>query len=947
MPLRPGETIPQMVARVAREQGLDARATKIALAIVAQESKFNPNAEGDWSQAKGRMRSIGLFQLNEEGLGAGMGDARYDPEANAIKGISNLKANYTAHSDLSDGAIAYLSQRPADKAGYTNSINAKTSGSDTQWAGTIQSAMQGMAQASPQEARVSDNTKPVFPLAGQSAGNTKITTEFGAHGSNAGYSGVPETHRGTDYSAGRGTPVVAPVSGTVTMAHAWNGTKNDPYGNWIEVKGDDGKNYRFAHLQQMDVQAGSKIGQGQQLGKVDSTGNSTGDHLHVEVMDAQHGNSLINPKDYLATGTSVGSPVGGANMADATAQANAVVAKLEQQASDLRTTAAASKAKAEGLQSEKSRNDAELATINAVKNKSPQQSARKTELTGRNNQILQALPGAQDAAAEDAKTLRAVELQLATAQKQAQGKDLDPSERAQNEAAAESARAQAARLEQEVKDAKDPNSPENQLKLGQAQLYRKQADNYDSIVKADNALKGAQATSAEASANQSNAQADFIRGTLESTVRQHLAAAGLDDAQAKVALGTLQPTIDKIIAETGKTKTDAEYTRALTKAVNEKLPLEIAKMKSEGHLTDVQANDLAAKLPGAITLQGTQARLDQAQAEAQRASGISTLATAHKTQFDMQMEAWKAQRQNELTKLMSQPGVTSDQIGGFLMSAASNATEMVNAFNAQVAKSTAEETARHTRTQEGIDIQNADETMRNNLQNNITNFMNARTNQQEAATHAVGPTLGAARVANTLNALGPINGEEGVRKIASTMGVGSSVMDGVMAGIKDYQSNIQGLKSQMPNVRMANANVATPNFMAPGVAAGAAAGAKAVQNLTPPPTAPNLNLPSSVPADQPAVVNQPAAPAAAGNTPPDQMDNTGPEPQQPTEEQVQEQKDEEGEGGGGGSPLRFVAPTGRKRGSGGGRGGGSPAPNRAERAMGPIRFVAPLGRRAA
>jgi hypothetical protein len=209
-------------------------------------------------------------------------------------------------------------------------------------------------------------------------------------------------------------------------------------------------------------------------------------------------------------------------------------------------------------------------------------------------------------------------------------------------------------------------------------------------------------------------------------------------------LAKLQPEIRNIVAQTGKIESDADYTRALTKAVNDKLPYEISKYKAEVGLTDAQANDLSAKLPGALALQGTEARLQQAQAEAQRSSGIVNLATAHKTQFDMQMEAWKAQRTQELSKLMANPNVSSDQLSGFLMASATNAAEMVNAFNAQVAKSTAEETARHQKTQEGIEIQNADETMRNNLAGNITNYMNARTNQQNASTSAVGPTLGAA-----------------------------------------------------------------------------------------------------------------------------------------------------------------------------------------------------------
>ena len=221
MPLRPGETIPQMVVRVAREQGADARATRIALSIVAQESGFKPDAEGDWSDKLGRMRSVGLFQLNEEGLGAGMGDTRYDPEANVNRGIKNLLAVYNKHGALSDGEIAYNAQRPANKGEYVASINAKTKGQDPQWAGTIDTTMRHMGGPG-------TNGAPVFPVAGQNLQTARVTTEHGAKGSNTGYAGVPESHRGTDFHAGRGAQALAPVSGTVTTAHKWDGRQGRP-----------------------------------------------------------------------------------------------------------------------------------------------------------------------------------------------------------------------------------------------------------------------------------------------------------------------------------------------------------------------------------------------------------------------------------------------------------------------------------------------------------------------------------------------------------------------------------------------------------------------------------------------------------------------------------------------------------------------------------------------
>jgi len=939
MPLRQGESVPQMVARIAREQGLDDRATKIALAIVAQESNFNPGAAGDWSAKKGRMRSIGLFQLNEEGLGAGMGDARYDPEANALRGIQNLKANYAKNPNLSDGEIAYNSQRPADKAGYTATINAKTAGRDAQWSPTIMAAMGGGGDEPVYAQQQQRAAGPVFPVAGQSLQTARVTTEHGARGSNTGYAGVPESHRGTDFHAGRGSQALATVPGTISIAHQWTGTKSDPYGNYIDVKGDDGKTYRYAHLQDLGVKAGDRVGGGQTIGTVDSTGNSTGDHLHFEVIEPNGQTS--DPKQFLA-GSQSGA--GGTGVAD-NSQALALVTALEQQKQAAQQRANAARAEVESRENKKIFNQQQIDAINA-KPANQRTAAEKAQIarTGPNslvekNATLDAeIPQFQERFDTQDKTLREIDVQLATARKLAAGEQLDPTQKKENEAQAAQANANAAKLEEEVRVSKDPNSPENQQKLGQAALYREQAKAYGSIVAADNNLKGAQAVQAGASANASNAQAEFSRGTLESTIRQHLAAAGLNDAQAKVALAQLQPTIDKIVAETGKTKDDAAYTRALTQAVQEKLPAEIANLKSTGKLTDQQAIDLQAKLPYDLVLKGTQARLEQAQAESARSTGILNLATAKKTEWEVQKDAWKTQRQAALSKLMADPNVTSDQLSGFLMASASDATEMINAFNAQVAKSTAEETARHQKTQEGIDIQNADESMRNNLANNITSYMNARTNQQNASTQAMGPMLGAVRDFNALSAMSVMTGTgdqsvEGLRSIAANMGVGDSVLSGVLNGLKEYQGTIKGFKDQMPTVRMANANVATPNFITPGVTQGVKSGTAAAQAAAgpPPPSAPSFNIPDTVPADAPASVQASASAAdtsggQAGNTPPDQMDDTGNSlPQQATPEQVEEHEEEEGVGGGGGG-FAFKPPKGH--------GKKSSKPNRAARAMG-------------
>lgn len=86
-------------------------------------------------------------------------------------------------------------------------------------------------------------------------------------------------HTGTDFAANYGTNILAWKSGTVTRA-SWNGG----YGKCIEVSHGNGFSTRYAHCSSFNVSVGQVVLQGQVIGFVGSTGNSTGNHLHFEVM---------------------------------------------------------------------------------------------------------------------------------------------------------------------------------------------------------------------------------------------------------------------------------------------------------------------------------------------------------------------------------------------------------------------------------------------------------------------------------------------------------------------------------------------------------------------------------------------------------------------------------------------------------------------------------------
>lgn len=102
--------------------------------------------------------------------------------------------------------------------------------------------------------------------------------------------GSAKFHAGLDFAAKTGTPVFATADGRVTEACRQSG-----YGNCIDIS--HGYNYltRYAHLSEVLVKPGQEVKRGEMIGKVGSTGKSTGPHLHYEV---RFKNEPQNPVNY-------------------------------------------------------------------------------------------------------------------------------------------------------------------------------------------------------------------------------------------------------------------------------------------------------------------------------------------------------------------------------------------------------------------------------------------------------------------------------------------------------------------------------------------------------------------------------------------------------------------------------------------------------------------------
>jgi len=127
---------------------------------------------------------------------------------------------------------------------------------------------------------------------------THITSEFGKRVSPGGKGSTD--HKGIDFGTGVGSTLTAVTDGHVSYL----GNDAMGYGNWIEIQHDDGTKSRYAHMSQVNVSRGQKVTPGQPLGKsggkagAAGAGNSTGPHLHFEILDEK--GVKINPAPYLS-----------------------------------------------------------------------------------------------------------------------------------------------------------------------------------------------------------------------------------------------------------------------------------------------------------------------------------------------------------------------------------------------------------------------------------------------------------------------------------------------------------------------------------------------------------------------------------------------------------------------------------------------------------------------
>lgn len=183
--------------------------------------------------------------------------------------VTNLRAQADAEREQAAAAEAEEQQ-------LIEAIRARKAEFEAEYA-AVQAQIEAQIAASvsrgnptPQASSGGGNGRFILPV------SAPVTSGFGTR--THPISGTSRMHTGVDLGASSGTPIKAADAGTVVMAGS-----NGGYGNWTLVDHGGGLATGYGHQSSIGVSVGQGVGRGQVIGRVGSTGASTGPHLHWEV----------------------------------------------------------------------------------------------------------------------------------------------------------------------------------------------------------------------------------------------------------------------------------------------------------------------------------------------------------------------------------------------------------------------------------------------------------------------------------------------------------------------------------------------------------------------------------------------------------------------------------------------------------------------------------------
>ena len=141
------------------------------------------------------------------------------------------------------------------------------------------------------------HTLTTVPVRKPVAGAVDMTSPFGVRTDP--FNGRPAMHTGLDMRGEIGEAVHATASGRVTLAGRDGG-----YGNLVEINHGHGLSTRYGHLSKIEVKVGQHVRIGEVIGRIGSTGRSTGPHLHYET---RINGEAVDPQKFLRAGIRLGS----------------------------------------------------------------------------------------------------------------------------------------------------------------------------------------------------------------------------------------------------------------------------------------------------------------------------------------------------------------------------------------------------------------------------------------------------------------------------------------------------------------------------------------------------------------------------------------------------------------------------------------------------------------
>ena len=181
-------------------------------------------------------------------------------------------------------ATATLTQRRALALAATKAANARKAAASARALAAAKAAAKAAAAAAKADAIAKAKAAPkiVLPTTGY-----HLTARFNQAGGRWAHN-----HTGLDFAAPMGTPVRSVMAGKVIQADF-----EGAYGRQVKVRHADGTVTSYSHMSEFDVSVGDSVEAGTQVGAIGMTGNTTGPHVHFEVLPG--GGAPIDPEPWL------------------------------------------------------------------------------------------------------------------------------------------------------------------------------------------------------------------------------------------------------------------------------------------------------------------------------------------------------------------------------------------------------------------------------------------------------------------------------------------------------------------------------------------------------------------------------------------------------------------------------------------------------------------------